>query len=168
MSPEVVLRKPYGKPVDVWSTGVLLHILLSGTLPFLGTKDRLYDTICEGKLYLNTARWQYISDHAKDLVRQMLTVSPEERLTVEEALNHRLVGPTIRIAKFHKIYLVMVSHWICKKKGEPPYNKWKTKVPYQMTPPEFAEGYGCSHVYNLVTVTDAYFPNKHGCIFIYS
>ena len=38
MSPEVVLRKPYGKPVDVWSTGVLLHILLSGTMPFLGTK----------------------------------------------------------------------------------------------------------------------------------
>ena len=36
-------------------------------------------------------RWQYISDHAKDLVRQMLTVSAEERITVEEALNHRWV-----------------------------------------------------------------------------
>jgi hypothetical protein len=45
--------------------GVLLHILLSGTLPFLGTKDRLYECICEGKLYLATSRWQYISDHAK-------------------------------------------------------------------------------------------------------
>ena len=69
--------------------GVLLHILLSGTMPFLGTKERLYECVCEGKLYLNTSRWQYISDHAKDLVRQMLTVSAEERITVEEALNHR-------------------------------------------------------------------------------
>ena len=102
MSPEVVLRKPYGKPVDVWSTGVLLHILLSGTLPFLGTKDGLYQTICEGKLYLNTSRWQYISDHAKDLVRQMLTLSSEERITVEEALNHRWVRERERFApKIH-------------------------------------------------------------------
>ncbi len=49
----------------VSAAGVLLHILLSGTLPFLGTKDRLYECICEGKLYLATSRWQYISDHAK-------------------------------------------------------------------------------------------------------
>ena len=45
MAPEVIQRKAYGKPVDIWSTGVLLHILLSGTMPFLGTKDRLYETV---------------------------------------------------------------------------------------------------------------------------
>ena len=45
MAPEVIQRRRYGKPIDVWSTGVLLHILLSGTMPFLGTKD----TIAEQK-----------------------------------------------------------------------------------------------------------------------
>ncbi|KAG7155143.1 Peripheral plasma membrane protein CASK-like 2 [Homarus americanus] len=91
MSPEVVERQPYGKPVDVWSAGVLLHILLSGTLPFYGTKERLYDSICQAKLHLNTPTWESISDHAKDLVRRMLTFDPNERITVKEALNHRWI-----------------------------------------------------------------------------
>ena len=91
MAPEVIQRRPYGKPVDVWSAGILLHILLSGAMPFLGTKDRLYETVCAGKLYLGGgagSRWQFVSEHAKDLIRKMLTVDPEERLTVEEALSH--------------------------------------------------------------------------------
>lgn len=91
MSPEVVERQPYGKPVDVWSAGVLLHILLSGTLPFYGTKERLYDAICQAKLHLNTTTWEGVSDHAKDLVRRMLTFDPNERITVKEALSHRWI-----------------------------------------------------------------------------
>lgn len=49
MAPEVVKREPYGKPVDVWGCGVILFILLSGCLPFYGTKDRLFEAICKGK-----------------------------------------------------------------------------------------------------------------------
>ena len=52
MAPEVIQRKAYGKPVDVWSTGVVLHILLSGSMPFLGTKDRLYESVCADRLHL--------------------------------------------------------------------------------------------------------------------
>ena len=48
MAPEVVRREPYGKPVDVWGTGIMLYILLSGHLPFYGTKDRLFDMIARG------------------------------------------------------------------------------------------------------------------------
>lgn len=73
--PKVIQRKPYGKPVDVWSAGILLHILLSGTMPFLGTKDRLYESVCTGKLFLATAKWQYISDQAKDLVSAMFLIN---------------------------------------------------------------------------------------------
>ncbi len=36
MPPEVIRCEFYGKPVDVWSCGVLLHVLLTGTLPFTG------------------------------------------------------------------------------------------------------------------------------------
>ena len=102
MAPEVIQRKAYGKPVDIWSTGVLLHILLSGTMPFLGTKDRLYETVCVGKLYLNSAKWQYISDQAKDLLRQMLRVDPLERISVDEALKHPWIADRERfVPKVH-------------------------------------------------------------------
>jgi calcium/calmodulin-dependent serine protein kinase len=64
MAPEVVERQQYGKPVDIWSAGILLHILLSGTLPFLGTKDRLYESICRGKLYVSST---YLPRHYQTL-----------------------------------------------------------------------------------------------------
>uniref|UniRef100_A0A1B6EXF1 Protein kinase domain-containing protein n=1 Tax=Cuerna arida TaxID=1464854 RepID=A0A1B6EXF1_9HEMI len=89
MSPEVVERQQYGKPVDIWSAGVLLHVLLSGTLPFLGTRDRLYHSVCKGKLHLDTPLWECISENAKDLIRRMLTLDPNHRITIQEVLNHK-------------------------------------------------------------------------------
>ncbi|XP_071451420.1 peripheral plasma membrane protein CASK isoform X6 [Hetaerina americana] len=88
MAPEIVQRGEYGKGVDVWSAGVVLHILLSGTLPFLGTRERLYAAICRGKLNLDHPRWQCISESGKDLVRRMLTLDPNQRITIQGVLSH--------------------------------------------------------------------------------
>ncbi|XP_064639320.1 peripheral plasma membrane protein CASK-like isoform X8 [Lineus longissimus] len=101
MAPEVINREPYGKPVDVWGCGVMLFILLSGTLPFCGTKDRLFDAISEGRYYMNPRQWDYISDDAKDLVHRMLEKDPDRRITVEEALQHKWVKEKSRVAKLH-------------------------------------------------------------------
>ena len=49
MAPEVAKGEPYGKPVDIWSCGVMMFILVSGSLPFYGTRERLYDSITQGK-----------------------------------------------------------------------------------------------------------------------
>ncbi|XP_058471556.1 peripheral plasma membrane protein CASK isoform X5 [Solea solea] len=88
MAPEVVKREPYGKPVDVWGCGVILFILLSGCLPFYGTKERLFEGVCKGKYKMNPRQWSQISESAKDLVRRMLMLDRAERITVYEALNH--------------------------------------------------------------------------------
>lgn len=104
MAPEVVKREPYGKPVDVWGCGVILFILLSGCLPFYGTKDRLFEAIIKGKYkVMNPRQWSHISESAKDLVRRMLMLDPAERITVYEALNHPWLKERDRYA--YKIHL---------------------------------------------------------------
>ncbi|XP_052004838.1 peripheral plasma membrane protein CASK isoform X2 [Xyrauchen texanus] len=103
MAPEVVKREPYGKPVDVWGCGVILFILLSGCLPFYGTKERLFEAIIKGRYKLNPRQWGHISESAKDLVRRMLMLDPAERITVYEALNHPWLKERDRYA--YKIHL---------------------------------------------------------------
>ncbi|XP_027627826.1 peripheral plasma membrane protein CASK isoform X12 [Tupaia chinensis] len=103
MAPEVVKREPYGKPVDVWGCGVILFILLSGCLPFYGTKERLFEGIIKGKYKMKPWQWSHISESAKDLVRRMLMLDPAERITVYEALNHPWLKERDRYA--YKIHL---------------------------------------------------------------
>ncbi|KAL0134109.1 hypothetical protein PUN28_001158 [Cardiocondyla obscurior] len=89
MAPEVIQRRQYGKPGDVWSAGVLLHVLLTGTLPFVGSRDRLRDAICRGRVQMETALWDPISEPAKDLIQRMLTTDVNHRITIQEVLNHK-------------------------------------------------------------------------------
>ncbi|XP_053973984.1 peripheral plasma membrane protein CASK isoform X5 [Hylaeus anthracinus] len=89
MAPEVIQRRQYGKPGDVWAAGVMLHILLTGTLPFVGSRDRLREAICRGRVQMETPLWDCISEPAKDLIQRMLTTDVNHRITIQEVLNHK-------------------------------------------------------------------------------
>ncbi|XP_043499676.1 peripheral plasma membrane protein CASK isoform X13 [Polistes fuscatus] len=89
MAPEVIQRRQYGKPGDVWSAGVLLHVLLTGTFPFMGSRERLREAICRGRVQMETPLWDSISEPAKDLIQRMLTTDVNHRITIQEVLNHK-------------------------------------------------------------------------------
>ncbi|CAI0435493.1 unnamed protein product [Linum tenue] len=88
VAPEV-LRRSYGKEIDVWSAGVILYILLSGFPPFWAeTEKGIFDAILETNLDLQSTPWPKISDSAKDLISKMLARDPRKRITAAQALEH--------------------------------------------------------------------------------
>nr|XP_026485359.1 peripheral plasma membrane protein CASK isoform X2 [Vanessa tameamea] len=101
MAPEVVSSQLYGKPVDVWAAGILLHVLLVGYLPFTGTRERLFEAICRGRLRFDAPLWDDISDAAKDLVQRMLTVDHTQRINIQEVLNHRWIRDRDKQNRIH-------------------------------------------------------------------
>ncbi|KAJ0720067.1 putative protein kinase CAMK-CDPK family [Helianthus annuus] len=88
VAPEVLKRK-YGKEIDIWSAGVMLYILLSGVPPFWAeTEKGIFDEILKGEIDFETDPWPSISASAKDLVRRMLTLDPKKRITSAQVLEH--------------------------------------------------------------------------------
>ncbi|KAJ8754660.1 hypothetical protein K2173_010751 [Erythroxylum novogranatense] len=88
VAPEV-LRRRYGKEIDIWSAGVILYILLSGVPPFWAeTEKGIFDAILQGDIDFQSQPWPTISSGAKDLVRKMLTQDPKKRITSAQVLEH--------------------------------------------------------------------------------
>ncbi|GAB4813322.1 hypothetical protein N2152v2_000368 [Parachlorella kessleri] len=92
VAPEVIKGgrgTKYGPACDLWSMGVILFILLGGYPPFYDESEpRLFDKIRKGKYDFNDKVWDPISSEAKDLIRSLLVVDPDKRLTTKQVMEH--------------------------------------------------------------------------------
>ncbi|XP_016886847.1 MAP kinase-interacting serine/threonine-protein kinase 1 [Cynoglossus semilaevis] len=109
MAPEVVEvftdeASFYDKRCDLWSLGVILYILLSGSPPFTGhcgtdcgwdrgetcrtCQSNLFESIQQGKYEFPDKDWSHITDKAKDLISKLLVRDATLRLSAAEVLNH--------------------------------------------------------------------------------
>ncbi|KAJ2777896.1 Calmodulin-dependent protein kinase cmk2 [Coemansia javaensis] len=90
VAPEIMLRQGHGKPVDIWSMGIVTFSSLCGYSPFWEYQEprALMAAIQSDNITFDERYWTGISEHARDFIRRCLRSNPAERMTAEEALQH--------------------------------------------------------------------------------
>lgn len=86
-----IIRCFIGSSVDMWSIGIVVFVLLRGTLPFRTTDLRaLAEQILKGevKVLFDDEHWNFVSSEAKEFISLLLNKNPYERLTAPKALKH--------------------------------------------------------------------------------
>lgn len=88
-APEVMLKKGHGKPVDMWSMGVITYTLLCGYSPFRSENlQDLIDECSNGKVVFHERYWKDVSQDAKNFIMKLLQPNPDDRATSQQALKH--------------------------------------------------------------------------------
>ena len=88
IAPEV-LSKHYNEKCDLWSCGVIMYILLSARPPFGGQDDEeIMERVSTGEYDLESPPFNKLSSNALDLIKKLLTMDYNERISAEQALNH--------------------------------------------------------------------------------
>ena len=108
----------YGPPVDMWSVGVVLFVLLAGYLPFdAEEEDKLFALIRSGKPAYNLypSLWKTVSDSAKDLIGKLFQPDPKKRLTASQAIKHPWLQTQANTAHMGET-LVLLSKYNARRK----------------------------------------------------
>jgi len=88
-APEVMQKKGHGKPVDMWSLGVITYTLLCGYSPFRSENlQDLIDECTNAKVIFHERYWKDVSEDAKNFIRHLLQPNPDDRVTSSQALQH--------------------------------------------------------------------------------
>ncbi|OII72865.1 uncharacterized protein cubi_00837 [Cryptosporidium ubiquitum] len=116
IAPEILLGKGYDDKCDIWSIGVMAHILLCGVPPFSGNTDtEIIEKVRRGSVSFSESIWSQISTQAKDFLLQLLNKNPSERISAFQALQHPWLRswdtPNIPLCGIGMINKIVVWPW---------------------------------------------------------
>ena len=84
VAPELIYQNPYDAKIDHWAVGILTYELLTGQAPFTGNTEKdTYTNITNLDLQQNEAFEKVVGDLAKDFIKKILIVNPNQRMTLE-------------------------------------------------------------------------------------
>ncbi|KAF9436226.1 hypothetical protein BGZ76_004514 [Entomortierella beljakovae] len=90
VAPEIIRNAGYGKAVDMWSLGVVLYVCLCGFPPFSDdlAPPKLRIQVLQSMYTFPSPFWDDVSDEAVDFVQGLLAQNAEDRLSIDDALEH--------------------------------------------------------------------------------
>ncbi|KAJ7201399.1 snf 1 [Mycena pura] len=95
-APEVIKGLKYSGPeIDVWSSGIILYVLLCGKLPF---EDEVIGTLFDKIAHVRYEAPTHLSLPAQNLIKSMLVADPTKRITVPQIMQHPWV--TIKLPRY--------------------------------------------------------------------
>jgi serine/threonine protein kinase len=120
VAPEILKRdksKGYGAAVDMWSTGVIMYILLCGYPPFYDeVQEKLFRQIVKGKYEFPSPEWDEVSKEAIDLIKSLLQTDPNLRLSPAQALRHPWMNADTGKIDSHVIETTNLKKYIRQQK----------------------------------------------------
>jgi serine/threonine protein kinase len=124
MAPEISETQAYsGAPVDLWSAGVVLFIMLTSFPPFQHAckSDYWYDCVVQGRhdLFWKTLSFLSLSEDAKKIISRLLCADPNQRITIQEILSHPWLNDVYSInqAEVYHEMLTRRQRVLCLKKN---------------------------------------------------
>lgn len=98
VAPEV-LSGNYTLSCDMWSIGVIVYMLLSGSPPFKGADQELLNNIVAARYSLDTKRMAGVSESARAFIRALLVADPSSRMSASAAIAHPWITRHIAAAQ---------------------------------------------------------------------
>jgi len=130
---------PYGRTVDLWSTGVIVYILIFGFPPFWEEdQDEMFEKIRKADFFFPDN--MPISDLARDFIMKLLTVSPNKRLTAEQALNHPWITGGANAAPLPDEFKQQLKKWNARRRLKSAINAVRALSKFKVLP--FGKGSG--------------------------